>query len=120
TLIQELVRRFPKDSIINHLVVPSVTGETEIQRGNVTQAIQILGATSPYDSGVLGFRALYLRGQAYLRIRRGKEAAAEFQKNLAHRGPDPLSPLYVLARLGLARAQALENDTSNARIAYEV
>jgi tetratricopeptide (TPR) repeat protein len=118
-LVQELVRRFPKDSIINHLVVPSVNSEMEIHRGNPAQAIQTLATTSPYDSGVLSFRPVYLRGQAYLQMQRGKEAATEFQEIVAHRGRDPLSPLYALARLGLARALVLEGDTNNARIAYQ-
>jgi eukaryotic-like serine/threonine-protein kinase len=118
-LVQELVRRFPKDSIINHLAIPSINSEMEIQHGNAAQAIRTLAATSPYDSGVLSFRPVYLRGRAYLRMRRGQEAAAEFQEILAHRGHDPISPLYPLARLGLARALALEGDAGNARIAYQ-
>jgi eukaryotic-like serine/threonine-protein kinase len=59
----------------------------------------------------------YLRGQAYLKLRRGSEAAAEFQKVLDNRGHAPLSPLYQLARLGLARA-ALASDTAMSRRAY--
>jgi eukaryotic-like serine/threonine-protein kinase len=58
-----------------------------------------------------------LRGQAYLKLRRGSEAAAEFQKILDNRGHAPLSPLYPLARLGLARA-ALASDTARSRRAY--
>ena len=50
-----------------------------------------------------GFWRPYTRGQAYLKLGKGAEAAAEFQKILDHRGWDPLSPLYPLAHLGLAR-----------------
>ena len=39
-----------------------------------------------------------------MKLRQRSEAAAEFQKILDHRGYAPLSPLYPLAMLGLARA----------------
>jgi hypothetical protein len=60
-----------------------------------------------------------LWGQAYLKLKRGAEAAAEFQKILDHRGYAPLSPLYPLAHLGLARAATLTGETSKSRKAYE-
>ncbi|PYS58387.1 MAG: hypothetical protein DMF74_23980, partial [Acidobacteria bacterium] len=43
----------------------------------------------------------------------------EFQKILDHRGWDPLSPLYPLAHLGLARAAVLTGDSEKARKAYQ-
>ena len=61
---------------------------------------------------------VYLRGQAYLVARQGKEAAAEFQKMLTHRGVVVNFPVAALARLGLARAHALEGDKAKARTAY--
>ena len=60
-----------------------------------------------------------MRGQAYLKLGKGAEAAAEFQKILDHRGWDPLSPLYPLAQLGLARAAVLTGDSEKARKAYQ-
>jgi tetratricopeptide (TPR) repeat protein len=69
----------------------------------------------------------YLRGQAYLKLARGAEAAAEFQKILDHRGQGQLSSrfvptcpvLYPLAHLGLARAAAMSGDATKARQAYQ-
>lgn len=61
----------------------------------------------------------YIRGQAYLRQGSGKEAAVEFQKILDHRGIEPLSPLYPLAHVGLARAAALSGDTAMSRKEYQ-
>lgn len=43
----------------------------------------------------------------------------EFQKILDHRGYAPMSPLYPLAHLGMARAIALQGDSAKARKAYE-
>ena len=41
------------------------------------------------------------------------------QKILANPGIDPLSPLYPLAHLGLARAYAMENNQAASRREYE-
>jgi predicted Zn-dependent protease len=60
----------------------------------------------------------YLRGEAYLLARQGKEAAAEFQKIIDHRGIVLNFPLGALARLGLARSYALQGDSAKARTAY--
>ena len=46
-------------------------------------------------------------------------AAAQFKSILDHRGEFPISSIYPLARLGLARAQVLSGDTGNARQTYE-
>jgi hypothetical protein len=54
-----------------------------------------------------------------LRLGQGKEAAAEFQKILAHRAGFVSGWTYPLARLGLAQALALQGDTASARIAYQ-
>jgi hypothetical protein len=47
------------------------------------------------------------------------KAAAEYQKILDHRGIDPTSPLYSLARLGVGRAYALQGGTPKARAACQ-
>ncbi len=51
---------------------------------------------------------LYLRGQAYLAAGQGKAASAEFQKILDHSGIVWNCWTGALARLGVARAYALE------------
>jgi predicted Zn-dependent protease len=61
----------------------------------------------------------YLRGQAYLMLHDGNAAAAEFQKFIDHRGVVVNFPWGALARLGLARAYAMQGDTAKARAAYQ-
>ncbi|MDX6614683.1 MAG: eukaryotic-like serine/threonine-protein kinase, partial [Blastocatellia bacterium] len=51
--------------------------------------------------------------------RNGAQAAAQFKTILDHRGWYPLSPLYPLAQLGLARAAVIEGDNAKARQAYQ-
>jgi hypothetical protein len=62
---------------------------------------------------------VFVRGQAYLELHQGKEAAAEFQKFPDHRGIVVSYPLAALARLGLARAYAMQGDAAKARSVYQ-
>ena len=65
------------------------------------------------------FWPIYVRGQAYLALRDGARAAAEFRTIQDRRGVDPFSPLYPLAQLGLARAYALAGDKAASLKSYE-
>jgi eukaryotic-like serine/threonine-protein kinase len=60
-----------------------------------------------------------LRGLAYLLLRQGKEATAEFQRISENRGVVQNNPQGALAHLGLARAYALQGDAAHARAAYQ-
>lgn len=67
---------------------------------------------------------VYLRGEAYLMLHDGNRAAGEFQKFFDHRGLVGNFPWGSLARLGLARAYALDTAKDSAardkaRIAYQ-
>ena len=55
---------------------------------------------------------VYVRGEAYLMLHDGNAAAAEFQKFIDHRGLVVNFPWGALARLGLARAYAVEAGLS--------
>ncbi len=61
----------------------------------------------------------YLRGEAYLMLGRGDQAAQEFQKILDHRGVVVNFVTGSLAQLQLARAEAMSGDTASARKRYE-
>jgi hypothetical protein len=54
-----------------------------------------------------------------LALHKGTEAAAEFQKIADHPGVVHNSVTGALAKLGLARAYALEGDTAKARDTYQ-
>jgi eukaryotic-like serine/threonine-protein kinase len=68
---------------------------------------------------------VYLRGLAYLRLHKGPEAAAEFQKILDHKGASWViryrswGLYYSLSYLGLARAYVLQGDIAKAKAAYQ-
>jgi predicted Zn-dependent protease len=118
TIIDELVKGFPKDTILNKVSLPLVQARIELRRGNPAQAIQLLETTRSYEGAAL-FPLAYLRGQAYLNQQKGADAAAEFQKILDHRSWQTGSHLYPLAHLGLARAAVLQGDTAKALKAYQ-
>jgi len=62
---------------------------------------------------------IYVRGEAFRLEHQGREAAAEFQKILDHRGVVVNEPIGALAHLGLARAYVLQGDTVKSRAAYQ-
>jgi hypothetical protein len=62
---------------------------------------------------------VYVRGQAYLLLHQGAEAATEFHKLVDHPTLVANNPLFVLSHLGLARAYALQGQRDQSRIAYQ-
>jgi hypothetical protein len=62
---------------------------------------------------------LYVRAEASRSAKNGRQAAAEYQKILDHRGVVLYEPIGALAHLGLARAYALQGETAKARVAYQ-
>jgi len=72
--------------------------------------------------GGVGFGAMYptyVRGLSYLALRKGPEAAAEFQKILDHPGVVLEDPMGALARLQLARAWTMAGDVGKAKAMYD-
>ncbi len=112
-------------ALVQSYWLATIRAAVELNRGHATKAIELLQAAAPYELAVsspteLGMMyPVYVRGQAYLLARDGKEAAAEFQKFLDHPGIVLNFPLGALAHLGLARAYAMQGDTTKARAAYQ-
>lgn len=80
--------------------------------------------SSPYEGADFSppepsaFAPSWVRGQAYLAMKNGAPAAAEFQRILDHRGWAPKSSLWPLAHLGLARALGLTGALDESRKRY--
>ena len=114
----EIARRMPTGTLANGLHLPVLRAAIALSRRNGPRALQSLDGSEPY-ARISGFWTRHMRGQAYLSLRDGRAAAAEFKRILDNRGQAVLSPLYPLAYLGLARACALTGETSRSRKAYE-
>jgi len=119
-LSRELAKQFPEAIFTNRLQIPLTAAAIAIERGDAARAIELLEPVRRFDHAPSAeFWPAYLRGQAYLQLKNGPAAAAEFRNVIAHRGEVPASVLYPLSYLGLARASALANDTETARKSYD-
>jgi eukaryotic-like serine/threonine-protein kinase len=124
-LAAETSKFFPNGTIWNAVQLPEIRAAIELQRGQPAGAVELLASASPYERSYLS--AVYLRGLAYLSLRKGAEAAAKFQKIVDHKGASwgatwihPYWGLYYsLSTLGLARSSALAGDTAKARQTYQ-
>jgi tetratricopeptide (TPR) repeat protein len=111
-LVGKLRRRFSSATLTMELQLPVITAIQEERRREWTRALQTLESVTAYEGAPAAeFWPSYLRGQAYLAIGDDTKAAQQFARILGHRGEAPASPLYALARLGLARASTLEGST---------
>jgi tetratricopeptide (TPR) repeat protein len=120
SLLDEQLKLYPKDTGVVFGVAPTMKALLELNRQNGAAAVQALEPMRNYDLGIIvGVSGICLRGQAYLQQRMGKEAAAEFEKVISHRGVDPFALEHPLAHLGLARASVLTGDTAKARKEYQ-
>jgi serine/threonine protein kinase/tetratricopeptide (TPR) repeat protein len=120
SLAGEIVKERPSDTLANVYALPTIRAALELNRNNPEKAIELLQPVIPYDlANLRGLSSAYDRGQAYLLLHQGKEAAAEFQKILDHPGVVFNSITDALAHLQLGRAYALAGDEAKARAAYQ-
>jgi tetratricopeptide (TPR) repeat protein len=127
-LADDLTKRFPEDTVVQFNYLPTIRAQLALTRNDSSKAVEALQAAAPYESGSLALTSnfnflslypVYVRGEAYLAGHQGDAAAAEFQKVLDQRGVVVNEPIGALARLGLARAYALQGDAAKARAAYQ-
>ncbi len=123
----ELRQHFPLDTIAQSVELPTIKAANELSQGHAAKAVESLQTAASYELGNNNWPPprpscmypAYIRGEAYLALRDGVAATAEFQKFLNHRGTVLSCPTAALARLGLARAYALQGNNAKARAAYE-
>jgi eukaryotic-like serine/threonine-protein kinase len=126
-LADDLARRFPEDTPVQFEYIPTLRALFALNQNAPMDAIERLQTARQYDLAMPGtgffakFGGLYpayVRGLAYLTAGQGREAAAEFQKVLHHRGIVLADPIGALAYLQLGRALVLAEETDKARSAY--
>jgi len=117
-----LAARFPEDTFLHFIYLPTLRAQIALSSNNAPKAIEYLQAAVPYDLAMGVPTALYpayVRGMAYLASRKGSEATSEFQRILDHRGLVVNSSIAALARLQIGRAYAMQGNAGNARAAYQ-
>jgi serine/threonine protein kinase/tetratricopeptide (TPR) repeat protein len=125
-IVEDLNRRFPVNTMVQAVWLPTIRAQVELSRGNAAKAVDLLQPATPYELGEgigsLNFVCIlpaYIRGEAYLAAKQGSAATAEFQKIVDHRGLVSNCWTGALAHLGLARSGALAGDTAKARTNYQ-
>jgi serine/threonine protein kinase/tetratricopeptide (TPR) repeat protein len=120
SLAQDLGKRFPRDTQMQSLWLPAIQAQLALDRKNPASAVTVLqAAASSIELGGITFvnnisclYPTYVRGEAYLSAGQGTAAAAEFQKIIDHSGIVGNCWTGALARLGVARANALQAKNS--------
>jgi serine/threonine protein kinase/tetratricopeptide (TPR) repeat protein len=120
-LAGETSKLFPNGTLWNAVQLPAIRAAIALKRDQPAKAVELLASASSYERAHP--EAVYLRGLAYLSLREGAEAAAEFEKILDHKGASWASDwqhpywgqFYSLSYLGLARASALAGDKAKAK-----
>jgi hypothetical protein len=123
-LVAETSKLLPNGTVWNGVQLPEVRAAIQLPR-DPAKAVELLASASPYERAYP--EVPYLRGSAYLKLHKGAEAAAEFQKIVDHKGASwgatwlyPNWGLYYsISYLGLARGSALSGDTAKARKAFQ-
>ena len=119
-LAAELDKSFPLSTQVKRYRLPTIRAAVALQRQDPNRAVELLQVANAIELGDAGnLLPVYLRGDAYLMFHDGNRAAVEFQKFIDHRGLVGNFPWGALARLGLARAYAMQGDTAKARAAYQ-
>ena len=120
TLTGELTKRFPTATLTTRVSVPIAAAALALAKGEYQTAVDRLEPVRQYDHAPLAeFWSVYLRGQAYLRLKNTQAAADAFQEIVSRRGEVPVSMFVPLSYLGLARSAVLDHDVDAAKKAYE-
>jgi tetratricopeptide (TPR) repeat protein len=127
-LANELERRFPRDTVVRFTYGPTLRALAAVARNEPTRAIELLQVNVPYERAIpptafnFFFGSLYpvyVRAQAYAANGQHKQAVAEFQKILDHRGLMMGDPAGARALLDKARSLARAGDQIGARAGYQ-
>jgi len=128
TIADKLDKEYPEDTQVQATYVPTLRALAALGENDPSKAIDLLEANRPYEFGIppLAFNnfygnmyPLYVRGLALLAMDRAADAAAEFNRLLAHPGLATGDPVDAAARKQLARALAMAGDKTKARSAYQ-
>jgi tetratricopeptide (TPR) repeat protein len=119
SLANNLNKQFPLDTQVQMLWLPAIRAQIDLNRKKPALAVEDLQASTPIEFGLIPFLTNvsclypnYVRGEAYLAAGEGKLAVDEFQKIVDHGGMVWNCWTGSLARLGVARGNALQAKTS--------
>jgi hypothetical protein len=123
-LLKEVARHNPANTLVKSYWAPTIEAISANGR-NPQLAISILQATTPYELSQAAWYAsewfypIYIRGESYLLLQNGRAAAKEYRKMVDHPGMVQNGLLGSLARLQLARSEAMMGNRDAALKWYE-
>jgi hypothetical protein len=91
-LAAEIDKTYPLNTQVQRYWLPTIRAAVALERKDPNRAIELLKETSTIELGqatsnlAVYLCPVYIRGEAYLMLHDGKEAAAEFQKFIDRRG----------------------------------
>jgi serine/threonine protein kinase/tetratricopeptide (TPR) repeat protein len=127
----ELEKLYPEDTSVQFIYLPTVRALEALNQGDAAKALEATQVATPYEFAVPGtayftgasffgsLYPIYVRGLAYSRLGRHREAATEFQKILDHPGITLNDPIGPMARLQLARALSACGDLGRSATVYQ-
>jgi DNA-binding winged helix-turn-helix (wHTH) protein/tetratricopeptide (TPR) repeat protein len=127
-LTNNLAKRFPQDTLVQFTYLPLLNALASLHRLQPAESVRLIQTTLPFEFATPGtnffgfFGGLYpayVRGQGYLSLGKGDEAAGEFQKIVDHPGVVYGDPIGALAHLQLGRALVLSGEKDKAKSAYQ-
>ncbi len=124
-LAAEISKASPDGTIWNAIQLPEIQTMIALQHNDPSRGVELMSSASPYERAYPD--AMYVRGMAYLKMHKGAEAAAEFEKITRHKGVNWaatwLHPnwgqYYAVSYLGAARGYELAGESGKAKKAYE-
>ena len=116
-LAAELDKTFPMDTVLQRYWLPTIRAAVALRRKDPNRAIELLKVASTVELGALLVLHLFAWGSLSHAARRQRSGSGISE---VHRPPRTVVnfPWGALARLGLARAYAIQGDTAKARAAY--
>lgn len=125
SLVDDLAAAHVSNTVVQSAWLPTIRAQFSLLNHQPSQAVDLLEAARPYERGQLignlsysCMIPVYLRGEAYLAMKRGALALAEFQKLGDNQGVVGNCWSGALALLGQGRAQAMSGSANAARNSY--
>jgi hypothetical protein len=104
-LADDLAKHFPQDTVVQFIYLPILHAQLALSRKDSAKATEALQSAAPYELGSKGgLYPVYIRRQAYLTARQGREERRSFRKSSNIAVLCGNERIGALAHLGLARA----------------
>jgi eukaryotic-like serine/threonine-protein kinase len=115
---EALQQSYPQNTAVTKYYVPELQAAAEIGVNQPEKALDSLVSLRQYDQISL---TPYLRGMADAAMGQSRDAIADFQTVVQHRGMAMLlgGDVYPMAELGAARAYRANRDTPDSAAAYQ-